>query len=352
MKTVAVGLTEKEAFALSLLLRKLQPEGAFVAQSLGAATQGGDLYVIDADAWVREHGVEQATAHLRGLLQGRPAVLLMAPHVPDSTEQAQADAQKAAWTAQGWVVLRRPFRAEAMRQALDAAAAHAASAPADPIAKPDDGGRTAAQAQAHSDAPATAPLPFDTTASQRSRTSAFFSSAFFATTVQGPASQPAPAGGAGFPPPEITNAQLSLGEFTASLATSPSAECRHFLGALAQRLAQPGPFEMSFTMINGLVFDANQGWVASNTPMSVLRMVARSRSLGAHVKIVDLDADAEARRRAEQRGMTAYPLGGHAACAGARGRLPAARGGQLAAAGGAAGFSCQGSKACPAMRAC
>ena len=115
MKTVAVGLTEKEAFALSLLLRKLQPEGAFVAQSLGAATQGGDLYVIDADAWVHEHGVEQATAHLRGLLQGRPVVLLMAPHVPDSTEQAQADAQKAAWTAQGWVVLRRPFRAEAMR---------------------------------------------------------------------------------------------------------------------------------------------------------------------------------------------------------------------------------------------
>ena len=50
MKTVAVGLSEKEAFALSLLLRKLQPEGAFVAQSLGAATQGGDLYVIDADA--------------------------------------------------------------------------------------------------------------------------------------------------------------------------------------------------------------------------------------------------------------------------------------------------------------
>ena len=311
MKTVAVGLSEKEAFALSLLLRKLQPEGAFVAQSLGAATQGGDLYVIDADAWVHEHGVEQATAHLRGLLQGRPAVLLMAPHVPDSTEQAQADAQKAAWTAQGWVVLRRPFRAEAMRQALDAAAAHAASAPADHVAKSDDGGHPAAQAQAqaHSDAPATAPLPFDTTASQRSRTSAFFSSAFFATTVQGPASQPAPAGGAGFPPPEITNAQLSLGEFTASLATSPSAECRHFLGALAQRLAQPGPFEMSFTMINGLVFDANQGWVASNTPMSVLRMVARSRSLGAHVKIVDLDADAEARRRAEQRGMTAYPLG-------------------------------------------
>ena len=148
MKTVAVGLSEKEAFALSLLLRKLQPEGAFVAQSLGAATQGGDLYVIDADAWVHEHGVEQATAHLRGLLQGRPVVLLMAPHVPDSTEQAQADAQKAAWTAQGWVVLRRPFRADAMRQALDAAAAHAASAPADHVATPDDGGHSAAQAQA------------------------------------------------------------------------------------------------------------------------------------------------------------------------------------------------------------
>ena len=53
MNTVAVGLSEKEAFALSLLLRKLRPEGAFVAQSLGAATQGGDLYVIDADAWVQ-----------------------------------------------------------------------------------------------------------------------------------------------------------------------------------------------------------------------------------------------------------------------------------------------------------
>jgi hypothetical protein len=155
--------------------------------------------------------------------------------------------------------------------------------------------------------------------------STYFSSAFFTTTVQGASTGAAPVGSAGLPPPDINDDELTLADFTACVPSSPSAECRQFLGALADRLARPGAFEMSFTLINGVLFDGKAQWVASNTPMSVLRMVARSRSLGDYVKTIDMDEHVDPRARAAQRGMQEYPLGAllHALARMAECQLPA-----------------------------
>ena len=89
-------------------------------------------------------------------------------------------------------------------------------------------------------------------------------------------------------------------------------------------LAQPGAFEMSFTMINGVLFDGAAQWVATNTPISLLRMVARSRTLGAYVKTTDLEAQVDPSTRSAQRGMKEYPLGAflHALARMADCRLP------------------------------
>ena len=81
---------------------------------------------------------------------------------------------------------------------------------------------------------------------------------------------------------------------------------------------------MSFTMINGVLFDGAAQWVATNTPISLLRMVARSRTLGAYVKTTDLEAQVDPSTRSAQRGMKEYPLGAflHALARMADCRLP------------------------------
>lgn len=327
MKIVVVGLPEREAFAVSLLMSKLRPDWEFQSQPADVDSVPADLYVLDADAWQERHGTQSGTAKLQALVKQKPAVLLTAPVAPRPEAQAQADAAARDWGDCGWVVLRRPFRAAAMGEALRRAEQRVgglAEAPAD-VAKPAE--------QAHDTPEAPGAAPNSLAAADRGQRPGVqdsggvtrFSSAFFTTTVQSALDgAPAPSN-AGLPPPDITDDELTLEAFAACVPTAPSAECRRFLGALAERLAQPGVFEMSFTLMNGIVFDRATNWVASNTPMSVVRMVARSRSLGTYVKTTDLDARVEPRARARQRGMQEHRLGAllHAFARMAECRLPA-----------------------------
>ncbi len=110
------------------------------------------------------------------------------------------------------------------------------------------------------------------------------------------------------PPPTLGEGALSIEAFRACVDSSPNEACRHFLRQLGDRLAQPGAFEMGVTLINGIIFNPAQAWVASNTPLFVMRMVCRSRALGEHVRITALAPTVDARARAEQRGMTVHPL--------------------------------------------
>ncbi len=110
------------------------------------------------------------------------------------------------------------------------------------------------------------------------------------------------------PPPTLGEGALSIEAFRACVDSSPNEACRHFLRQLGDRLAQPGAFEMGVTLINGIIFNPAQAWVASNTPLSVMRMVCRSRALGEHVRITALAPTVDARARAEQRGITVHLL--------------------------------------------
>ncbi len=301
MKIVVVGLPEREAFAVSLLMGKSRPHWVFHTQPVEAADASGDLYVLDADAWQDHYGRQGVTSGLRTVLKEKAAVLLTAPMALPVEWRAQGVVNEHDWQALGWTVLHRPFRASAMREALQRAEQRAdlSVKPKAQSAKP-PAPRALAALAGHG---SVLTLPSSTGGST------YFSSAFFTTTLQGLSAEAAPTGSAGLPPPDITGEELTLAAFTACLPSSPSAECRQFLGALAARLARPGAFEMSFTLINGVLFDGAARWVASNTPMSVLRMVARSRSLGAYVKTTDLDAQVDPRARAAQRGMQEHPLG-------------------------------------------
>ncbi len=335
MKTVTVGLPEREAFAVSLLMRKLRPDWAFESRPADADDLAGDRIVLDTDAWQARHGADSGDAQLRALLHDKPAVLLTAPLGLRPETRAQADATARDWHASGWIVLRRPFRAAAMRDALSRAEQHALAArmpPPDPprraLPAPSDLA-TQRFAQAHAErrfSPAAEPLLGGPAAggSEQGRTTQF-SSSFLTTTVLGSADGEPATSAAGLPPPEITADELSVAAFAACVQTSPLAECRHFLGHLADRLARPGAFEMGFTLINGIVFDAAANWVASNTPMSVVRMVARSRTLGAHIQWLDLGPSIDPRARAAQRGRQVYRLGAllHALARMAECRLPA-----------------------------
>lgn len=125
------------------------------------------------------------------------------------------------------------------------------------------------------------------------------------------------------PPPTLGEGALSIEAFRACVDSSPNEACRHFLRQLGDRLAQPGAFEMGVTLINGIIFNPAQAWVASNTPLSVMRMVCRSRALGEHVRITALapTVDARAGRATRHDGS---PARRHAVRAGPDGRVPAA----------------------------
>lgn len=336
MKTVTVGVPEREAFAISLLMSKLRPDWAFESQPAEVNDVAGDLIVLDADAWRGRHGPHDGAGNLRAVLREKPAVLLTAPVALRPEARAQADADARDWLACGWVVLRRPYPAAALREALSRAEQRAlalrAQAPdlsrAEAVAPAHKGMATERFARAHAERPFSpaAALVLGPAAGRAERgETTRFSSAFFTTTVQGSDDYGPPTSAAGLPPPDITADELSLAAFTACVPTSPSPECREFMGQLAERLARPGAFEMGFTLINGIVFDAATNWVASNTPMSVVRMVARSRSLGAYVKTTDLEPRVEPRARARQRGMQEHRLGAllHAFARLAECRLPA-----------------------------
>ena len=353
MKVIVVGLPEREAFAISLLMSKLLPDWGYRSQSIASSDGSGDLYVLDVDAWQETHGRQDVTAGLKAMLNAKPAVLLTSPLAQSPEARLQAQANERDWQACGWVVLHRPYRASAMQEALQRAEQRPEQRPDAVLKELDDRPAVKSTATATATAPVDRDVATKTSAPRpllgvplpllgspvpppggRSGTSSssgggdagvsFFSAGFFTTTVQGVSASPAHTGNSGMPPPDITDDELTLAAFAACLPSSPSAECRQFLGALADRLAQPGAFEMSFTMINGVLFDGAAQWVATNTPISLLRMVARSRTLGAYVKTTDLEAQVDPTTRSAQRGMKEYPLGAflHALARMADCRLP------------------------------
>lgn len=309
-KAVVVGMSERDSFALSLLIRRMYPEWLCESAAPAAPDTSGDFYVLDADAWRECHGPQQAASRLDALLGGKPAVLVTAPVPLRDEARAQAAADATAWEQCGWVVVRRPYGAAEMIEALEAAvhraqqvSAASSVAPVAEVPKPTSPKAMAPEPGVQSSAQRVQP-PRDQAPLRQDRHAAA------PGPVPAPATEPAtePAAPQAVAS-ELGEQELTLLQFQACIATSPLPECRQFLGTLAERLARPGAFELSFTLINGLIFGPRRQVVASNTPLSVLRMVARSRTLGSFVGMTDIHEEFDMPQRAAQRGMQLYPLG-------------------------------------------
>ena len=305
-----LGVPARDAFALELLMSRALPGWRCASALPEPAWPAADVYVLEGAAWTQRPDAppQRALAPLAARAGVTPLVLI-APSL--------ATREGAWWAAAGaaagprWKLLHRPFGAQAMSEALAWAgraaaeppdAAPAAAAPAPAVAAPDAPDRTAMRGAAR--APASTPPRAADAAPPPPGASALFTSSVIGIGVDASPASPAAA-----PPPQIGEGELSLQAFRACVAQSPHPAARRALTRLADRLAAPGAFEIGLTLINGLLFDAERQQVASNTPLSVLRMVCRSRALTQHARLADLDPRVDVAQRAAQRGMQVHPLG-------------------------------------------
>lgn len=309
MQVVLLDLPERDAFAISLLISKMRPAWGCQASRSSPSPLPGDLLVLDISGrQVADVDETSLDAWLNTQVGGRPAVLLTAALPAPDKARAAASGQLARWRQRGWSVLPRPFSATQMCDALQAAERHAATgargqgqaasapaaAPSAPQARPP--ARSPARVSA-SGAPSTQPsLATDPLAT------------CFCTSLFGQLQDMAAPLAQSLPPPEIGEGRLSLAQFGACARTSPHPACADLLHKLAGRLMQGRPLEMSLTMINSFIFHPAEGWAATNTPVSALRMVCKSRSLVQHIQLSDIHAQINPAQRARQRGMRTHAL--------------------------------------------
>lgn len=287
MQVALMDLPERDAFALSLLIEKMRPTWRCQAARAGSMP-AADVLVLDLARQGWPANVDEASVdeRLDALLGERIAVLLTPPLPERPQAREVASRQAARWAERGWTVLSRPFRAQQMREALEQAERH-----------------VGARAGRHPVTPGAAAGPGMSAMAEPPITS--FSTTLFGQVLHSATAVPA---AHALPPPEVGEGSLSLAGFLACAGSSPHESCLSFLQKLGSHLDAGQPVEMHLTMINGLIFHPAENWAASNMPLSVLRMVCKSRSLVAHIKLNGIDARINPADRAIQRGMRIYPL--------------------------------------------
>ena len=290
MKIAVSGMAPREEAAFGFFLERNFKGWAWTraAAQRGSALPAADLYVVDMLAAGLAHASAEAETQLLALLQGTPAVLLL-PASDTSWPEALPEAGRA--REHGIVWLHKPYGTEAMRDALQRAAAlgrerrpAASAAPAAP------GGSAAAEAGRGTGQGVSVP-PAAAGASQAPRAAV--------RVAPRPVVAAAPPAGAtaGAAP------TLSVEQFVARVAGAPAdAPGRGFFARLAGLLKAGQPFEIGFTIQNLLVFHPDHDWVAGNTPMSVVKRVSRSDALSSVVSVRELDA-AQAEARVQQLGL-------------------------------------------------
>ena len=127
MKLVLVGFPSRDAFAISLMVRKDHPGWSCdAAPAAQAPWPEAELVILDSEGWQAEQGADWAA------LVGRRPAVIVTPIVSQRADlRQQAEQQAAEWARQGWAVVRRPFHAADVREAL-AATLQAASPGAEP----------------------------------------------------------------------------------------------------------------------------------------------------------------------------------------------------------------------------
>lgn len=269
------------------------------AAQRGVALPAAELYVVDLLAAGLAHASAEAEAQLLALLHGTPAVLLL-PANDTSWQEALPEEGRAREHRIVW--LQKPYGTEAMRGALQRAAAFgreyqsaSSSAPSAPTraSAPVPGSGAAADHVARPGGAAPHPAVAAAGAVQAPHRADVRVGPRPVVAVAAPA-----AGAAGPAAPS-----LSIEQFAARVADAPAdAPGRGFFARLAGLLKAGQPFELGFTIQNLLVFHPEHDWVAGNTPMSVVKRVSRSDALSSVVSVRELDA-AQAEARVQQLGL-------------------------------------------------
>lgn len=270
MKLVVVGLSPREEAVFGFFLGRAMP--AWTWQSVpggrGAVLPPSDLVVADLVSLGLAQWSGEAESDLIRLLQGTPAVLLVSAH--ERTWSAMADLA----VQHSLVWLSKPYGTKDMQAALEKTAAAVTQA-----------------------ARLVAPVP----------------------TVRATVSRPVPAVASPLPrvvalpaavtvphevipaaPPEMPG--LTASQLQARLLALPDGTSHVFLRQLSTMLSQSQPFEVRFTVQNSLIVHPEDGWVATNTPMTVIGRVCQSDALASAVDFRAIES-AQAEERLERLGM-------------------------------------------------
>ena len=283
MNVALAGLTAREEVALGMLVGKSLHGWQCLPATNGprAPLPPADLYVVDLAGRGMARWTEASQAELLKALGGVPAVLV-APAF-DQTWSA-LDAHRS--QSQPLVLLHKPYGVEAMRAALQQAAAGRA-APA----------RSTAMKPAASDRARTAQ------ASPASRPSLPVEPA--QTLPTGAMSLPATGERLPLAAPALVEGKLASSEFQARMAALPGMPL--FLRRLAESLAQQHPFELRISFVNRMIFHPGEQWAASNTPAPVLAQLCQDDELASSIEIDAIDGQ-DARARAARLDIPAQPL--------------------------------------------
>ena len=269
MKLVVTGLSAREEAAFGVFLTRFKRNWTWesVAAQRGAVLPKADLMVVDLVPWGLAQWSQTAEADLLQLLQGTPAVLLVPSH--DRTWGAmEADT---ATSSRVW--LSKPYGTKEMQEALEQVATSisraALNAPVMPVPVP-----SMIAPQMVSAVPRAMVLP----------------PRLFAPST----------------PPVITPTEEAQGltavELQTRLAVLPEVGRHVFLRQLSEMLSQGHPFEARFTVQNSLIVHPADGWIATNTPMLVIKRVCQSDAMASAVSVREIDG-AQAEERAQRLGM-------------------------------------------------
>lgn len=279
MRLLVAGLSTREEAALGFFLDRSFKNWTWqsAVPDAQAVRPQVDLMVIDMAAFGWAHWSEAAEAQLLAWLQGTPAVLLISTH--DRSWSVLQDRPASALR----VWLGKPYGTQAMREALDQAAAGqtaqaAQAAPAILSVMPPVVAPVLAPVR-----PAPAPAKLVPAAPRPAKV--------LPATVEAPSEAPG----------------LSIAAFQARLAVQPENTPHVFLRSLSDMLKQPLAFEARFTVQNSLIIHPSNDWMATNTPLQVIYRLCESDAMASAVTVRTLD-DAQAEERAQRLGMPPQDL--------------------------------------------
>jgi hypothetical protein len=250
MKLVVTGLSPREEAAFGIFLSRAKRSWLWqsVPASRTAVLPPADLIVADLVPLGLGQWSAAAEAELLQRLQGTPAVLLVPAH---ERSWAAMDAATVRQHSLVWLV--KPYGTKEMQAALEQAALS--------VRRPER--------------PAALPTVAMAPATPRHIT----------------------------PAAKLVEAQgLSAAELQTRLAALPEPDGHVFLRKLSDMLVLDHPFDARFTVQNSLIVHPADGWIATNTPMLVIRRVCQSDALASAVSIRAIDG-AQAEERAQRLGM-------------------------------------------------